>query len=42
MTIIAVGRFLAREPYEFVFVVMGAVVLAGGHLLNRYLCRIWW
>jgi hypothetical protein len=34
----AVGRFLASEPYELVFVLMGAMVLAAGHLLNRYLC----
>jgi hypothetical protein len=39
LTMIGVGRFLASEPYEIMFVVMGAVVLAGGHLLNRYLCR---
>jgi hypothetical protein len=38
LTMIGVGRFLARESFELVFVVMGAVVLAGGHLLNRYLC----
>jgi hypothetical protein len=38
LTIIGVGRFLARESFELVFVVMGAAVLAGGHLLNRYLC----
>jgi MerC mercury resistance protein len=38
LTMIVVGRFMASEPYEFVFVVGGAVVLAGGHLLNRYLC----
>jgi MerC mercury resistance protein len=39
LTMIAVGRFLAGESYELVFVVIGAVFLAGGHLLNRYLCR---
>jgi MerC mercury resistance protein len=38
LTMIAVGRFLASEPYELVFVLMGAMVLAAGHLLNRYLC----
>jgi hypothetical protein len=38
LSMIAVGRFLASEPYELVCVVVGAVVLAGGHLLNRYLC----
>jgi MerC mercury resistance protein len=38
VTMIAVGRFLASEPYELLCVVGGAVVLAGGHLLNRYLC----
>jgi hypothetical protein len=32
LTMIAVGRFLASEPYEFVFVFMGAMVLAAGHL----------
>jgi MerC mercury resistance protein len=39
LTMIAVGRFLASDPYELVCVVMGAAVLTGGHLLNRYLCR---
>jgi MerC mercury resistance protein len=39
LTMIAVGRFLASEPYELMCVVMGAAALAGGHLLNRYLCR---
>jgi hypothetical protein len=38
LTMIAVGRFLASEPYEIAFVFMGAMVLAAGHLLNRYLC----
>jgi MerC mercury resistance protein len=38
LTMIAVGRFLASGPYELVYVVVGALVLAGGHLLNRYLC----
>jgi hypothetical protein len=38
LMMIAVGRFLASESFELVFVVMGAAVLAGGHLLNRYLC----
>ena len=38
LTMIALGRFLASEPYELVFVVMGATALAAGHLLNRYLC----
>jgi hypothetical protein len=40
LTMIAVGRFLASEPYELVFVFMGAMILAAGHLLNRYLCLI--
>ena len=39
LTMIVVGRFLASEPYELVCVVLGAVALAGGHLLNRYLCQ---
>ena len=38
LTMIAVGRFLASETHELVFVFMGAMVLAAGHLLNRYLC----
>ncbi len=38
VTMIAVGRWLASEPYELLCVVGGAVVLAAGHLLNRYLC----
>jgi hypothetical protein len=38
LTMIAVGRFLASETYELVFVFMGATVLAAGHVLNRYLC----
>jgi len=39
LTMIAVGRFLASEPYELMFVVIGTVVIAAGHLLNRYLCQ---
>jgi hypothetical protein len=38
LTMIAVGRFLASEVYELVFVFVGAMGLTGGHLLNRYLC----
>jgi hypothetical protein len=38
LAMIVVGRFLTSEAYEFMFVVAGAVVLAAGHLLNRYLC----
>jgi hypothetical protein len=38
LTMIAVGRFLSSEPYELIFVFMGAMALAAGHLLNRYLC----
>jgi MerC mercury resistance protein len=38
LTMIAVGRFLASETYELVFVFMGAMVLAAGYLLNHYLC----
>ena len=38
LTMIAVGRFLASEVYELVFVFVGAMGLAGGHLFNRYLC----
>jgi hypothetical protein len=38
LTMIGVRRFLAGEPYKMVCVVVGAVVLAGGHLVNRYLC----
>ena len=38
LTMIAVGRFLASEPYELLFVFIGAMVLAAGHVLNRYLC----
>jgi hypothetical protein len=38
LTMIAVGRFLASGPYELLCVFTGAVVLAAGHLLNRYLC----
>jgi hypothetical protein len=39
LTMIAIGRFLASEPYELVVVFMGAMVLAAGHLLNSYLCQ---
>ena len=39
LTMIGVGRFPASDPYELVCVVMGAAVLAGGHLLNSYLWR---
>jgi MerC mercury resistance protein len=38
LTMIAVGRFLASETYELVFVFIGAMALAAGHVLNRYLC----
>jgi hypothetical protein len=38
LTMITVGRFVVSEPYELMGVVVGAVVLAAGHLLNRYLC----
>ena len=38
LTMTAVGRILASEPHEHVCIVVGAVVPAGGHLLNRYLC----
>jgi hypothetical protein len=38
LTLIGVGRFLASEAYELVFVFVGAMVLMAGHLLNRYLC----
>jgi hypothetical protein len=34
----AVRRFLASGPQEPVCVYRGALVLAAGHLLNRYLC----
>jgi MerC mercury resistance protein len=38
LTMIAVWRFLSSEPYELIFVFMGAMALAAGHLLNHYLC----
>jgi MerC mercury resistance protein len=38
VTMIALGRFLVSEAYELVFVVTGAMALAAGHLLNRFLC----
>jgi hypothetical protein len=39
LTMLAVRRFLASEPFELLCVVMGAAVLAGGHFLSHYLCR---
>lgn len=36
---IMTGQWLTAEPYELALVVTGAVLLAGGHLLNGYLCR---
>jgi hypothetical protein len=37
--LILAGRWSVEEPYELLLVVMGALLLATMHLLNRYLCR---
>jgi MerC mercury resistance protein len=39
MGLILAGRWAVEEPYELLLVVMGALLLATMHLLNRYLCR---
>jgi hypothetical protein len=36
---IVTGRSMAGEPYEMALVVVGALLLAVGHLVNRHLCR---
>ncbi len=36
---IAAGRLSSEETAEVVLVVLGAGLLAGGHLLNRHLCK---
>jgi hypothetical protein len=38
LSLIAIGRNFVPNEYEVLFVVAGAVCLAGAHLLNRYLC----
>ena len=37
--LIVIGRFFADETLEVVYVVLGAGLLATGHLLNRHLCK---
>jgi hypothetical protein len=37
--LILAGRWAVEEPYDLLLVVMGTVLLATIHLLNRYLCR---
>jgi MerC mercury resistance protein len=37
--LIVAGRWAIEETYELLPVVMGALLLATMHLLNRYLCR---
>ncbi len=39
LLLILSGRFAPEETTEVVCVVLGAGLLAGGHLLNRYLCQ---
>jgi len=36
---IVTGQSMADEPYELALVVVGALLLAAGHLVNRHLCR---
>jgi hypothetical protein len=36
---ILLGQLVLDESYELAFVVIGTAILAGGHLLNRALCR---
>jgi hypothetical protein len=37
--LILAGQWLVEESYELVLVVMGALLFAAMHLLNRYLCH---
>ncbi|MGH7428581.1 MAG: MerC domain-containing protein, partial [Candidatus Methylomirabilaceae bacterium] len=39
IVMILAGRSLADGPYELALVVCGALLLAAGHLMNRYLCQ---
>ena len=39
MGLILAGRWAVEGPYELLLVVMGALLLATMHLLNRYLCH---
>jgi hypothetical protein len=39
LSLILTGRNLTAPGYEILFVVSGAVFLAGAHILNRYLCH---
>ncbi len=39
IVMIVTGRSMADEPYEMALVVVGALLLTAGHLVNRHLCR---
>jgi MerC mercury resistance protein len=39
LSLILTGRNFMEDGYEILFVVSGAVFLAGAHILNRYLCH---
>lgn len=39
LSLILAGRCLVQAPYESALVAAGGLALAGGHLLNRRLCR---
>lgn len=39
LSLILTGRNFMKDVYEILFVVVGAVFLAGAHILNRYLCH---
>jgi MerC mercury resistance protein len=39
LVLIGAGRSLVDELYEIVLMVAGALLLVGGHLMNRHLCR---
>ena len=39
LSLIVIGRNLVTDEYEVLLVVVGAVFLAGAHILNRYLCH---
>jgi MerC mercury resistance protein len=40
LALIFFGRVWVQESLEILFVVSGALIPAGGHLLNRRLCRL--
>jgi drug/metabolite transporter (DMT)-like permease len=39
IVMILAGRSMADGPYELALVVVGALLLAAGHVVNRHLCH---